>query len=137
MADIMNQDLKNTLFVAIGGALGTLFRYLINIATFTPAFPVGTAIENITGAFLLGVTTGIVAAMASAPQWLRAGVGVGFCGGYTTMSTFAADSFAVTVHQSPALAAGYVGVSVVFGLLLAWIGLATGRRIGARLRRSP
>ena len=132
----MNEDLQNTLFVALGGALGTMFRHLLNVWTFMPTFPVGTVIENLTGAFALGVTTGFIAALNSAPKWLRAGVGVGFCGGYTTMSTFAADSFVVTVYQSPLMAAGYVAVSLVFGLLLAWVGLGVGRQLGERSRRA-
>lgn len=118
-----------TLFVAAGGALGTLFRHLINVWTFTPAFPVGTVIENITGAFLLGVATGAIARLKRSPAWLKQGIGVGFCGGYTTTSTFAADTFVLTLHDAPALAALYVALSLVFGLLTAWLGLGTGRAL--------
>lgn len=119
--------IQNTFFVALGGALGTLVRQLINVAAFAPAFPIGTVIENVSGALLLGVTTGIISAVQEAPDWVRTGVGVGFCGGYTTMSTFAADVFVVSVHQAPEWTALYVGTSLVFGLAVAVAGLRLGQ----------
>lgn len=133
----MNDTLRHTLWVAAGGALGTLVRHLVNVWTFTPAFPVGTVVENITGAFLLGLTTGVIARRERTPPWLEKGIGVGFCGGYTTTSTFAADTFVVAVHQAPALAAVYVASSLVFGLLAAWIGLGAGRRLTTNRRGTP
>ncbi len=130
----MPDALRNTLFVAAGGALGTLFRHLLNVATFSPAFPVGTVIENITGAFLLGLVTGAIAGIKQAPAWLKQGVAVGFCGGYTTTSTFAADSFVLVLHDTPGLAGLYVAVSLIFGLLAAWTGLGAGRALLATER---
>ncbi len=93
--------------------------------------PVGTVLENISGALLLGLTVGFIAKHKDAPSWLRLGVGTGFCGGYTTTSTFAADTFVVTVHQAPLWAAAYVATSLTFGLLFAVVGIAVGERIGA------
>ena len=133
----MYDALRNSIFVALGGAAGTLLRHALNLWTFTPTFPVGTAIENITGAFLLGIITGLLTTMQRSSDWLRAGVGVGFCGGYTTMSTFAADTFVLGIHQTPLIAGGYVAVSLVGGLLLAWLGIAVGRHLGRRRRRTP
>ena len=105
-------------------------RHLINLWTFAPAMPVGTALENISGALLLGMVVGYLATRNEAPAWLRAGVGTGFCGGYTTTSTFAADTFVVTVHQAPLWAAAYVAASLIFGLLFAVVGIAVGESIG-------
>lgn len=126
----MQSFLRDTLLVAIGGALGTLLRHLINVVAFIPGWPVGTVFENLTGAFLLGVAAGWLSTHKSSPDWVRKGIGVGFCGGYTTMSTFAADSFVVYLYQAPGWAAGYVAVSLVFGLLFAWIGLGVGKTWG-------
>ena len=128
MAD--DPPLQSTVFVALGGALGTLLRHLLNVVAFVPAVPIATAIENITGAFALGITAGLLATARSAPDWVRTGVGVGFCGGYTTMSTFAADSFVVYLHQSPGWAAVYAGCSVLFGVISAGFGLRLGRSLG-------
>lgn len=128
----MKATLYNALLVGAGGALGTLFRQMINIWTFVPAWPVGTIVENLSGALLLGVVSGFIATRADAPDWLRTGVATGFCGGYTTMSTLASDTFVVAVYQAPAWAVGYVGVSLVFGLVLAWLGIRAGRRLGRR-----
>ncbi len=132
----MSAPLRNSLFVALGGALGTLLRHAINLWTFTPVFPVGTLLENITGALLLGIVTGWLTTHQNAPDWVRSGVGVGFCGGYTTMSTFAADSFVVSVHQTPVLATGYVTASLVAGFLLAWVGIGVGQFLGRQSGRS-
>ena len=128
----MNELLKNSLFVAAGGALGAVMRHLLNLASFSANFPIGTVVENISGALLLGVVAGFVATVADAPAWLRNGVGVGFCGGYTTMSTFAADSFLLAAHQPPSLTALYVGLSLSLGLGAAVLGLSLGRRYGSQ-----
>lgn len=133
----MSEALRHSLWVALGGALGTLLRHLLNVWTFTPAFPIGTVIENITGAFALGVVTGLLATLKQSPDWLRQGVGVGFCGGYTTMSTFAADTFIVTVHQTPLMAGFYVAISLIAGLFVAWSGIAIGRSLGERRQEAP
>ena len=126
--------LRHSFFVAFGGAVGTLFRHLLNVWTFTPVFPIGTVIENITGAFLLGIVTGWLSTIKTSSEWVRKGIGVGFCGGYTTTSTFAADSFIVTVQQTPAWAALYVALSLTLGLFTAWSGLGLGKTLGERQR---
>ncbi len=125
-------SLRHSLFVALGGAAGTLIRHLLNIWTFTPAFPVGTVIENITGAFLLGIVTGWLSTIKNSPEWVQKGVGVGFCGGYTTTSTFAADTFILTMYQTPAWAAFYVTLSLAMGLFTAWSGIGLGKALGER-----
>ncbi len=126
----MNSALKNTIYVALGGAIGTLFRHGINVLTFSEQFPLGTVIENLTGALALGLVTGFITTLNRAPDWLRTGVGVGFCGGYTTMSTFAADTFLLGVHSAPGLTLLYVGSSLVGGLLMAAGGIGLGKMAG-------
>ena len=125
----MKELYQNSILVALGGALGALFRHLINLWTFAPAIPAGTVLENISGALLLGMTVGYLAKRKEAPSWLRVGVGTGFCGGYTTTSTFAADTFLVTIHQAPLWAGVYVATSLIFGLLFAVVGISVGERL--------
>ena len=126
--------------VGVGGAVGALLRWAL--ASALPTSPGGlgwsTAIVNLTGSFLLGV---LVAALAEAarragraPVWhhlARLGLGTGLLGGWTTFSTLA-----VEVEQ--ALDAGRAGVgvaalalSLVGGVALAGVGMATGHRLGA------
>ncbi len=123
----MLKVLRNTFFVGLGGALGTLLRHALNVLSFTPNFPLGTLIENVSGALLLGITSGFLASYSRAPDWVRTGIGVGFCGGYTTTSTFAADTFLVTLHTSPIIALIYAAASLTLGLFFAWGGLAVGK----------
>jgi CrcB protein len=73
-----------TLFVAAGGAIGSVARYLVGIGSgkmFGPNFPWGTLIINVTGSFLIGLLVGFFATKWNLPQALRIFLIVGICGG--------------------------------------------------------
>lgn len=109
------------LAVGIGGALGTLFRYFININTLQTLYPIGTIIENLIGSFLLGGLTGWLI-HRHVKDWMKNGIGVGLCGGFTTMSTFAADTVYLYAHESVTSALVYVVISLFGGICLAMAG---------------
>ncbi|WLR52101.1 CrcB family protein [Bacillus tianshenii] len=117
----MTDNMKASLAVAIGGAAGALLRSGVNSFFITSEFPAATLIENIIGSFLLGLLTGWVLQRKVA-VWLKAGIGTGFCGGFTTMSTFAADSFFLWQTSSTATLL-YIGASLFGGLLAAFVGV--------------
>jgi len=80
-------------FVA-AGALGATIRYLVDGYVSAPtegAFPWGTFVVNVTGSLLLGVLTGLVVYHAF-PKTPKVVLGTGFCGAYTTFSTFTFDT---------------------------------------------
>src|SRR5579862_9594861 len=82
--------------VALGGAVGSVARYLVGIGSgklFGLGFPWGTLIINITGSFLIGVFVESFALRWNPGQAVRIFLTVGICGGYTTFSTFSLDSF--------------------------------------------
>src|SRR5215510_16348879 len=84
------------LAVAVGGATGSVMRYLVGVGSgklFGTNFPWGTLIINITGSFLIGAFVGLFASKWDLPQAARIFLTVGICGGYTTFSTFSLDSF--------------------------------------------
>lgn len=123
--------LKNILAVLIGGAMGSLLRYGINLGTLGYNFPFGTLVENILGSFLLGVLTGWFLYIKP-KEWVKAGLGVGLCGGFTTMSTLAGDVFLMVSQSTALLTASYLLVSVMGGLLFAFIGIVAGGRLADR-----
>ena len=91
-------------------------------------FPVGTLLINVTGSFLLGFAV-IVIREGLPPEYqdLNLLLGVGFCGGYTTFSTFELDTFLLIRDGSWVLALTYVLASILAGFVgvLLGVGLAT------------
>jgi CrcB protein len=116
-------------WISLGAIVGANLRYLLaqQVAKWTgPSFPYGTLLINVTGSFLLGFflvwTTGRVVAD---PRW-RLTIAVGFCGGYTTFSSFAYETFALVEQGQWLAAAANVAASnlltltaVVLGAMLA------------------
>ncbi|PPA70787.1 fluoride efflux transporter FluC [Jeotgalibacillus proteolyticus] len=120
---------KNCIAIAAGGAAGTLCRYFLNVHTLSiwAGHPVGTVLENLLGSLLLGFLTGWVL-HRKVKDWVKLGLGVGFCGGFTTMSTLAADTFFLSQESSPAGLLTYLFISLFGGLTLAFIGLVLGEK---------
>jgi CrcB protein len=127
----VNGEVKVAVFVVLGGALGTLFRYLLNQFVFLSSFPLGTMLENLVGSFLLGLLTAFVLERNIPAPW-KNGLGVGFCGGFTTMSTFAADTHELFLNGTLFSLALYVTVSLAGGICLALAGMVAGKRLGTR-----
>lgn len=115
--------------VAAGGFAGTVARFGLNHGSFFTDFPLGTLIENLLGSLLLGLLIGWLV-HRTMPEPLRAGLGVGFCGGFTTMSTLASDLVFLVNSVSPIQAAVYLLGSLVGGVALALLGLWIGGRWG-------
>ncbi|OEH94255.1 fluoride efflux transporter FluC [Bacillus solimangrovi] len=119
--------MKLSVAVLLGGASGAVLRLFVNTQMTFSQFPFATFTENISGSFLLGCLTGI-AFNSNLPEWVRVGIGTGFCGGFTTMSTFAADS--ITLWQTSSTATIiYIGSSVAGGLTAAMIGIMVGLKL--------
>ena len=119
------------LLVLVGGAIGSLTRYLVGTAVmnrFTGRFPLGTWVVNITGCFLIGAVMTLLTQKAANPNW-RMFLVVGFIGGYTTFSTFAWETYVAARDGSPWMGLLNVTASVVVGYLAVWLGAITvGRR---------
>ncbi|MCK1992666.1 CrcB family protein [Peribacillus muralis] len=112
--------LKRILVVGFGGATGALLRYCVILATAHSFLPLGTLLVNIVGSFLLGMINGYFASKKKSLAFLA--WGSGFCGGFTTMSTFSQET--ANFLQTSVLYAGvYMGASVSMGLLAGFLGL--------------
>ena len=85
------------LAVALGGAVGSVARYLVGIGSgklFGFDFPWGTLIINVTGSLLIGAFIGLFATRWDLSQLMRLFLTVGICGGYTTFSSYAFETMA-------------------------------------------
>jgi CrcB protein len=115
------------LWVAIGGALGSVGRYWLSglvASRFGETFPWGTIIVNITGCFaigLFGALTGTDGRWFLKPEW-RTFFMIGICGGYTTFSSFSLQTLNLINDGEWLYAFGNVLLSVVLCLLGVWLG---------------
>lgn len=116
------------LAVAIGGAIGSVGRFLINTvwlpAAGPHALPWGTLTVNVAGSFLYGLLFAVLTAYLPASGTLRVALLAGFLGGFTTFSSFSFESVRLIQEGQAVLAMVYVVASVVSCLLALWLGLA-------------
>ena len=118
------------LFIALGSAAGGVARFLLGTfiqTRFGAGFPMGTLLVNISGAFLLGFIFACALATPSVSPEMRGLLTTGFCGGYTTFSTFTYETMMLLEDGEVARAAVYVVLSVAVALLGVWLGIALGR----------
>ncbi len=114
---------------ALGGVLGALARWGLAEALPSPGgWPVATLLVNLTGCFLLGALLAGLATRSPEPSWARPFLGVGVLGGYTTYSTFAVEVVRRANGGALALAAGYVLLSLVGGVVAVALGAVAVRR---------
>jgi len=104
----------NILGLAIAGAIGTVCRYEIGKIITYQQFPVATLLINTLGSLLLGF---LFVKYAANQQHLFVILGIGFCGGFTTFSTFSLDLFKMLQTQQYISFATYLSLSIVLGLI--------------------
>lgn len=112
--------------LVLGGAVGAPARYLVDGLVQSRArgvFPWGTFVINISGSFVLGVVTGAALYHGLGPL-PKTAVGTGFCGAYTTFSTFSYETVRLLEEGSVATASFNAIASVVVGLAAAAGGIA-------------
>ena len=116
--------IKNILLVAFGGAVGSVLRYLVSKwlqEASSAAFPVGTLVVNVVGCFLIGLIYGASARWGISGD-MRLLLTVGFCGGFTTFSTFMNESLSLMRADNLLPLALYASLSVGLGLVVVWVG---------------
>src|SRR6476659_9467444 len=118
--------MNNLLLIAFGGALGSVSRYGCQrwiYQIYPHPFPFGTFAVNIVGSLLIGVFYGLSEkGDLLSPDW-RLFLTTGFCGGFTTFSTFSFETISLLKEGNYSYALGYVLLSVVLGLLAVWLGI--------------
>ncbi len=115
--------IKNGLLAAAGGSAGAYLRYVISLQMQSIY---GTFIVNMLGSFLLGFISAYF--LYKNKQRMQLILGTGFCGGFTTMSTFAGE-----INKLNFTSGGiYLLVSLSLGLVLAWTGYAAGGQLAVK-----
>ncbi len=126
------------LWIAIGGALGSVGRYWLNgivSARFGETFPLGTLAINVIGSFIIGILGALTIpegrmspeTRAFATQFLMIGV----CGGYTTFSSFGLQTLNLLREREWLYAGGNVLLSVALCLVAVWLGYMLGAMLGS------
>ena len=123
---------SHILLVALGGAIGSVCRHLVGVASlrlFGPGFPWGTMAVNVAGSFLMGAFIALLALRFGGSQQLRLFVAVGFLGGFTTLSSFSLDAYSLWERGATFHAAAYVAGSVILSLAGLVAGLSIARTL--------
>ncbi len=118
-------DGRLVLLVGLGGAIGSILRYLITEIIPSNQMPYGTITVNLLGSMLLGIMFGAIAADAIINQDYVLLFGTGLLGAFTTMSAFAMDTVTLTEDEISTTFI-YVIITIVGSLGLAWLGYKIG-----------
>ena len=122
------KNMRNVLLVAIGGALGSVCRYLLSgwilHRAVSWAFPLGTFAVNVLGCLGVGILGGLVVKYDLLSPDARLFLFTGIAGGFTTFSAFGLETFHLLRRGEVGVAVTYVLLSVFVGMLALWGGFA-------------
>ena len=128
----MTPDSYRTILVALGGIVGCVARYWLSGVVQRlgdHGFPSGTLAVNIVGSLLIGVVMTLSLERGLVDERLRILLTTGFCGGFTTMSTFSYETFALLQDGEHLLAIGNTGVTFAACLGAVWLGSVIARAL--------
>jgi len=119
-------SILNIIFVALGGALGSVMRYLLGTWTQSASqsidFPYGTLTVNLIGCFVIGFLSQLAETRGAFTPESRALVFMGMLGGFTTFSSFGNDTINLMRDGETFNAFANIGANVILGLILVWLG---------------
>jgi fluoride exporter len=124
--------LQKYFFIALGGALGSVARYVVNTSVSNRLgvrFPYGTLLINISACLIIGFSLEVLNRHTDFNPALRYLIPIGFIGAYSTFSTFEWEIFSSLNSGAFWIAIAYVASSLVFGLAAVALGAALGRAV--------
>ena len=107
---------KTLLLVGLGGAIGSIFRYITHWLTskyFQSSFPISTFLVNILGSLLIGLFIGYLGKYYPENHPLKFLLIIGFCGGFTTFSSFALENYNLLQNNNQITAYIYMATSII------------------------
>lgn len=124
--------LRDIAYVALGGAAGCVLRYLVSVGVsgwFQHPFPWATLIVNVLGCFIIGLLLGLSAPEGMLQLRHRLVLMTGFCGGFTTFSTFSLEVLTLLQKGQHGFLAFYLLGSLGLGILGVWGGVVVAKSI--------
>lgn len=118
--------IKNILLVGLGGAFGSVARYYLSFIfnkSQLNTFPWATFIANCLGCFIIGLLFGYLQKNQVQNETIRLALITGFCGGFTTFSTFSLENIQFLQNHNYSIAILYTLSSVVLGILAVFTGI--------------
>jgi CrcB protein len=125
-------SLRPTLAIAMGGAVGALFRFWLATGVYGVAgrdFPYGTLAVNVVGCLVMGLLYEVLLDRVTFGVELRAGLLIGLSGAFTTFSTFSLETLALVEQGEPTKALANVILSVLLCMGAVWVGVFLGRQL--------
>lgn len=123
--------IRTLLLIGGGSFLGGIARYLVKIGCErlfpAAALPLGTLTANVAGCFLIGLVYGLASRHTAMPQEIILFLTVGFCGGFTTFSTFMNENFTMLQGGEFLASLVYAALSLVLGLVFLYLGAMSAR----------
>ena len=116
--------MQNWIYVFLGGGFGSIVRYGIGLyfSNSSTNFPIATFVSNFVACLVLGFLVGVQIKSNLNTNWSLL-LMTGFCGGFSTFSTFSNETLQLFQDQHYGLALGYVGGSLAVGLMAIYIGI--------------
>jgi CrcB protein len=123
---------KTVAAIAVAGSIGALARYGLEgfvSRRQSGAFPWGTFVVNVSGAFALGLVFTLATERWGLAPWLRSAITIGFLGAYTTFSTLSFETYRLAADRALGLAAANVVGSCAAGLVAVYLGVVLARAL--------
>lgn len=114
--------MMNFILAGLGGAVGSVLRYIVSLIPTKNAFPFLTLLTNILGAVLIGYITGTCVKKGGSPRLILF-LKTGICGGFTTFSTFSLEAYTLFQNGHYGYAALYIILSLAGSLGGVWLGM--------------
>lgn len=117
--------MKHLLLVGLGGFIGSVARSLVsklNLSWHFLSIPMGTLTVNVLGSFIIGILVGISVKSDLISTDLRLFLMVGFCGGFTTFSSFSSENLMLMQNGQVVTVLIYTALSILLGFLAVYLG---------------